>query len=136
VTDDLDSILDSLPRSGRLLTGSPVLHRYRDAYRASAGVIGFGQAIKIAGAVVGGLIFLSSSSAGSGPFGGGLAVAAAFFAVIVGGFFWVCGVIVAAQGQILRATLDNAVATSHFLTDAERAEAMGLPGSITDRSGA
>ena len=49
---------------------------------------------------------------------------------------WVCGVIIAAEGQIPQATLDNAVASSHFLTDPERADAMGLPRSVADRSGA
>jgi hypothetical protein len=47
--------------------------------------------------------------------------------------FWVCGVIIAAQGQILQATLDNSVASSHFLTDPEPADAMGLPRSVADR---
>lgn len=63
-------------------------------------------------------------------------MAGIFVAAIVGVLFWLCGVIVAAQGEILRATLDNAVASSHFLTDTERAEAMGLPDTVADRSGA
>jgi hypothetical protein len=42
----------------------------------------------------------------------------------------------AALGQILRATLDNAVASSHFLADPERAEVMGLPHSVMERSNA
>lgn len=83
-----------------------------------------------------GIIVLGSLSASNGLFGGGALLAGLFFAAIVGGLFWVCGVIVAAQGQILQATLDNAVASSHFLTDAERADAMGLPRSVAARSGA
>jgi len=63
---------------------------------------------------------LGSLSSWDGPFGGGAVVAGIFVAAIVGVLFWFCGVIVAAQGEILRATLDNAVASSHFLTDPER----------------
>jgi len=100
--------------------------------------VGLGNAIKIVGAILAGIIVLSSFwSAGNGPFGIGAVLAGGFFlAAIVGGLFWVCGVIVAAQGQILQATLDNAVASSHFLTDPERADAMGVPRSVGDRSGA
>jgi hypothetical protein len=57
-----------------------------------------------------------------------------FLAAIVDISFWVCGVIVAAQGQILRATLDNTVANSPFLNDQERLDSMGLPQSIAARS--
>jgi hypothetical protein len=115
--------------------GSPVtavVNRYRDAYRVGAALVGLGNTIKIVGAVLAGIIVLGSLSAGNGPF----TLAGSFLAAIVGGLFWVCGVIVAAQGQILRATLDNAVASSHFLTDPERADAMGLPSSVADRSAA
>jgi hypothetical protein len=56
-----------------------------------------------------------------------------FVAAIVGVLFWVCGVIVAAQGQVLRATLDNTVAHSPFLSDHERLDAMGLPRSLAGR---
>jgi hypothetical protein len=115
---------------------SPVVNRYRDAYRVGAAVVGLGNTIKIVGAVLAGIIALGSLSAGNGLFGGGAVLGGIFLAAIVGGLFSVCGVIVAAQGQILQATLDNAVASSHFLTDPERADAMGLPRSVADRSGA
>lgn len=113
-------------------SGFPVVARYRDAYRVGAALVGLGNAIKVVGAILAGIIGLGSLSYGNGPFGGGAVVAGIFLAAIVGVLFWVCGVIVAAQGQILRATLDNAVASSHFLTDLERADAMGLPRSIAD----
>lgn len=110
---------------------SPVVNRYQDAYRVGTALMGLGNTIKIVGAVLAGIIVLGSISAGSEV----LTVAGISLAAVVGGLFWVCGVIVAAQGQILRATLDNAVASSHFLTNAERADAMGLPRSVADRSG-
>jgi hypothetical protein len=110
-------------------SSSPVVNRYRDAYRVGAALVGFGNAIKTAGAILGGIIVVVSLSEGSGLFAAG----GVFFGVAVGLLLWVCGVMVAAQGQILRATLDNAVASSHFLTNPERADAMGLPQSIAHR---
>ncbi len=115
---------------------SPVVNRYQDAYRVGTALVGLGNTIKVVGVVLAGIIVLGSLSAGNSLFGGGAVLALTFLAAIVGGLFWVCGVIVAAQGQILQATLDNAVASSHFLTNPERADAMGLPRSVADRSGA
>jgi hypothetical protein len=45
----------------------------------------------------------------------------------------VYGLIIAALGQIVRATLDNTVAHSPFLNDHERLDAMGLPRTIAAR---
>ena len=122
--------------SGHEQSSSVVVNRYRDGYRVGAALEGLGTTIKVVGAVLGGTIVIGSLSAGSGPLGVGAVVAGIFIAAIVGALFWVSGVVVAAQGQILRATLDNAVASSHFLTDTERAGAMALPHSVVVRSGA
>lgn len=94
--------------------------------------MGLGNTIKVVGAILGGIIVVGSLSEANGPF----AAAGVFLGAAVGILFWICGVIVAAQGQILLATVDTAVASSHFLTDTERAQAMGLPPNIADRSGA
>jgi hypothetical protein len=94
-------------------------------------LVGLGNAIKVVGGILAVIIFLGSLGASANTmFGGGIVVAGILFAVLVGVLFWVCGVIVAAQGQILEATLDTAVASSPFLTDQERAAAMGLPQSV------
>lgn len=111
---------------------SPVVHRYRDAYRIGAALVGLGGGIKIVGAILGGIIFLGSLFLGKLG-GAGLVLIGMLNAVGVGGLLWVCGAIVAAQGQILRATLDTAVSCSHFLTDRERADAMGLARSVAER---
>ena len=92
--------------------------------------MGLGNSIKVVGAILAGIIVLGSLNLGS------FAVAGIFLAAIAGGLFWVCGVIVAAHGQVLTATLDTAVASSRFLTDTERAEAMSLPLSVVERAGA
>ena len=118
-----------------LQSSSPAVNRYRDAYRVGAALVGLGNAIKIIGAILGGIILVGSLSSATNQFGGsGIALAGVLGAAVVGGLFWVCGVVVAAQGEILRATLDTAVASSHFLSDAERADAMGLPRSVADRT--
>ena len=109
--------------------GSSVQNRYRDAYLAGAALVGLGNTIKLVGAALAGVILLVSLAAGGPLVLGGIVIAA-----INGGLFWVCGVVVAAQGQILRATLDNVVGHSPFLSDSERLDAMGLPRSFTRQS--
>ena|ERR1035437_1090512 len=123
---------DPSPTQRLIESNSPVVGRYRDAYRVGAALVGLGNAIKIVGAVLAGIIVLGSLSSGKDLLGGGAVIAGIFLAAIVGALFWICGVIVAAQGQILRATLDTAVASSHFLTDIERAGAMGLPPTVAN----
>jgi len=94
-------------------------------------LVGLGNAIKVLGGVLAVIIVFGSLTSGSGPFGGdSLVVGGIFLTVVIGVLFWVSGVMVAAQGQILQATLDSAVANSPFLTDQERAAAMGLPPSV------
>lgn len=105
---------------------SPVIHRYQDGYRVGGTLVGAGNALKVIGAIVGGLILVASFFAVDGPLGGGAVVAGAFLATLCGASLWVAGVLIAAQGQILQASLDTAVAQSPFLTDSERLEAMGL----------
>ena len=109
-------------------SGSPVVDRYRDAYRVAAAQVGLGDVIKIVGGILAGIIGLGALSAG-----GVFAAAGVFVALIAGVLFWVCGVLVAAVGQMLRATLDTAVASSPFLSDHERLDAMGLPRRMAER---
>lgn len=117
------------PEVATARSGSLVVNRYRDAYRVGAALVTLGNSVKIAGAVLAAVVALASLNLGS------FAIAGFVVAAIGGGLFWVCGVVVAAHGQTLRATLDTAVASSRFLTDVERANAMGLPPSVADRAG-
>lgn len=128
--DVAESAPDSIPPT-RVLSHSAVIRRYRDSYRVAAALILLGNTIKIVGGTLATIIVVGSLASAGDRFGG--AVGGIFIAVIVGVLFWVCGVMVAAQGQILLATLDNAVANSPFLTNSERAEAMGLPSNVADR---
>jgi hypothetical protein len=51
----------------------------------------------------------------------------AVFGALVGGLFFLLGVLISAQGQLLKAHADSAVHTSPFLNNEERAIAMSLP---------
>lgn len=112
-------------------TGPRVMTRYKDAYRVGSAVVEFGNLIKWAGAIVGGIIALVGISQG-----GAVALGAMVLAAISGGLFWLLGVIVAAQGQILIATLDTSVSTSPFLSDEQRLAAMGLPNAFAGQPAA
>jgi len=102
-----------------------ISHRYTDAYRVASAIIAFGTTVKVIGAVVASIIVLagiaSSDSLGSSGLIGGLLIAG-----IIGLIFWIAGVFVTAQGQLLRASLDTAVNSSPFLSDAEKAKMMGI----------
>ncbi|MGH9421559.1 MAG: hypothetical protein ACRD3J_16395 [Thermoanaerobaculia bacterium] len=50
-------------------------------------------------------------------------------ASVIGAVFFVIGIVVVAQGQILKAVVDTAVNSSPFLDDSQRAATMSLPGA-------
>lgn len=115
---------------------TPATARYVDAYRVARATIAVGRAIKMAGVVLGLLVFLaiattSNSDSGFGPLPNALRLLGVVSGVLAGGWIWlvlwILGVIVTAQGEILQATLDGAVHTSPFLTLREKAGSMGLP---------
>jgi hypothetical protein len=109
-------------------TQSAISHRYRDAYAVSSTIVGFGDLIKVLGCLFGGLIALGGLLMMTQ---GGLGFATEVGAVVWGGvtatLIYLFGIVVAAQGQILRATLDTAVNTSPFLDNPSRAEIMTVP---------
>lgn len=114
--------------------------RYTDAYIVAKATVGIGNAVKAIGMFVGGGIALifgliaitslaaaQNSNIGIGGVGGlvvgGIGVC---FGVVAGLILFVFGVLIAAQGQTLMATLDTAVSASPFLLDEEKAKAMSL----------
>lgn len=122
---------------------SAVMKRYKDAYAVANIANGFGKLTKTLGIIVAGLIILaglifaayaagsSSNSFGidtsPGP-GAGLMM---FFVFSFWGVFWgaivyLLGVVLSALGQNLMASLDTAVYNSPFLTDEQKAWAMGV----------
>jgi len=105
-----------------------------DAVRAlEKGVFGssarVGDVIKVAAMVLAALIVFGALLS-AGQIGGAGAIVTFFLGVIgaafVGGQFYLLGVIVMAQGQILKASLDCAVNSSPFLQNEHRAKIMSL----------
>ena len=105
---------------------SSVESRYRDAYLVSSAVAAIGAAVKIIGVVLGLLILLAGVISGMQS----SSVAVTFGGVLLGAVvaipIFVLGVLVSAQAQVLKATLDTAVHSSPFLTKENMARVMSL----------
>jgi len=95
--------------------------RYSDGYKAAKAIVGFGNLVKILGAVAGVIIALVALSVPGALFVGG---------AVLGGLVWlglfVGGIVICAQGQLLLATLDSAVNTSPFLDNLQRSSIMSI----------
>ncbi len=92
--------------------------RYTDAYLVARTLDGLGQAIKVVGIILAALIAFAGFAAAS-KLGGGLGFAAFLLGVVTGVPLFVLGVLVSAQGQILKATIDTAVNSSPLLSHDE-----------------
>jgi len=95
-----------------------LMNRYDDAYLVARTANGAGQIIKVGGLAVAAVVAIGGFALGSkvGPAFGFVAV---LLGVLVALPFYAMGVLVSAQGQILRATLDTAVNSSPLLTQDE-----------------
>ncbi len=100
------------------------MSRYTDSYLVARTITAFGAIVKFIAFIIGGGVILVSLVAGGQSaqyFIGGILLAA-----IVGIPIYVLGVLVTAQGQILKATLDTAVNSSPLLTKDEMKQIMSL----------
>lgn len=104
-----------------------VVTRYKDAYRVARTTVSLGSSVKAVGMILAALVvmggLLASEAFRSGYFP---LLTALPVAVLLWLGSWVLGVLVSSQGQILKANLDDAVNTSPFLSDVDRAQAMSL----------
>jgi hypothetical protein len=106
---------------------SRVGSRYRDAYLVASAVAAIGVAVKVIGIILGLLTMCAGLLAGIHDNGspqfiiGGLLLGA-----IVAIPIFVLGVLVSAQAQVLKATLDTAVHSSPFLKKEDMARVMSL----------
>ena len=108
--------------------------RYKDGYRIAGVIVGLGSILKIIGIVVAALAFLGGivgftalpSVEGAGTMKTIMLLYGVFGAIFSWLVFWLWGTVISAVGQLLKATLDGAVHTSPFLSDDQRAEAMGI----------
>lgn len=110
---------------------SEVVGRYRDGYRVAATISVLGQTVKFAGLItalllVVGLGVVISNSGASGDSKFGMSVVTFIVGGIIAFVFWVWGVIIAAVGQSLKASLDSAVHSSPFMDLREKARAMSM----------
>lgn len=112
---------------------SSVMARYRDAYLVARVTTGFGSVIKGIGYFLAFIIFTASlvlsgqvNGYGSESLKTMYFLTGLILAGIVGAIFYLFGVLVSAQGQILKASLDGAVNGSPFLNDLQKANVMSL----------
>jgi hypothetical protein len=99
-----------------------VVTRYSNAYFSARAIVGFGTVIKAVGIVLAVLLVLGTLLADAQYL-----LAAIPLAVVIGIMFFFWGILVAAQGEILKAALDTAVNGSPFLSNEQRARVMSLP---------
>lgn len=117
-----------------------VIKRYADSYLIARATVAFGKVIKVVGAIFAFCIFgislllllgSAKSLINTGGVGGATAAVAIFASALWSALVWfvfaLFGTVVSALGQNLLASLDEAVHTSPFLTDEDRAQAMSLP---------
>lgn len=107
------------------------MKRYADSYRVARVTVMIGTAIKFLGFLLA-ILVLAATWLGAGLTGvssydsQAVLVIGTLLILIIVTLFYVAGVIVCAQGQTLKASLDGAVHSSPFLTDEQRAKVMSL----------
>jgi hypothetical protein len=107
-----------------------VIDRYRNAYLVARAITGLGRSVKFIAITlfmlfVGAGIYISTQP-GVRP---SYCIGAVLLGVVVGLPLYILGILVAANGELLKATLDTAVHSTPFLTRDQQAIAMSLSGA-------
>ncbi len=105
---------------------STLMKRYKDAFSVAKITVAIGTLIKIVGVVLAILIIAGGFGLADKTRNEIFGVLGLVGGIVIGIFLYFLGVLVRAQGQILRASLDSAVNTSPFLSNEQRARAMSL----------
>lgn len=108
-----------------------LMARYDDAYLVARTINAAGQTVKIAGFAVAALIALGGFVVAS-KVGAAFGFAGLFVGALAVLPFYALGVLVAAQGQILKATLDTAVNSSPLLSHDEIRQILTRSGAAAD----
>ena len=116
----------SSPRAIPHANAQRVMTRYTDAYRVAGAIVGVGGLVKTLGVVAAAVTVVIGLGAASTLNSSVPLVAALPVALVTWLLLWALGVLVAAQGELLKANVDGAVNTSPFLLDDQRAEVMSL----------
>ncbi|MDR3706782.1 MAG: hypothetical protein P4L33_00650 [Capsulimonadaceae bacterium] len=103
---------------------SSVAKRYTDAYRVAKIFAFFGGFTKVLGFLIAALM-VAAGCVSYNP-NQTMAVAAVGVGIVVWISSFVAGMLISAQGQVLKANVDTAVNTSPFLSDSQRATTMSL----------
>ncbi len=107
-----------------------VMSRYTDAYRIAKVIVGVGRLVKTLGFVAFVVVLLISLGIDAATRSNFNFSGAWLAGAVVGGAIWliawVLGVLVSAQGQLLKASIDGAVNTSPFLVNDQRAKIMSM----------
>lgn len=112
-------------RSSSPAATSSATKRYSDAYLVARTITGIGDLVKVVALILGGCIILAAIFVATQD-NATFAVAGFILAFVVAIPIYVLGILVAAQGQILKSTLDTAVTNSPFLKREEMAKVMSL----------
>lgn len=118
--------MPTVPRQASPANWTPFMTRYSNAYRVAKAITTMAEAVKIIAIVAGVILFLLGMSGASSMMGAASLILGVIAAVIVGGGGFILSVLISAQGQVLKATLDTAVNTCPFLQNEQRAEIMHL----------
>ena len=104
------------------------MKRYNDAYKVARAIVFYGHSVQVIGTLIAvgvGAILLTWFNYQRAP-----QDISAFLSFMIGAtlftFFFIIGIMINAQGQRLKASLDGAVHSSPFLNDAQRAKVMSL----------
>lgn len=101
--------------------------RYADAYLVARSTTGFGATVKVIAIVMGIIVAITGAVLGSQTDLGGVFVIAGILAGVMAALpIYILGILISAQGQILKATIDTAVNTSPLLTEDEMRKMMSL----------
>ena len=103
---------------GQRRIASVLLARNRDAYRQANSIVSTGAVVKTVGWILAALIVVGGLMTKNGEIIAGSIVVA----LATGSSFNSKGVGIAAQGQLMLASLDTAVNTSPFLEDGQKAQ--------------
>ena len=112
-------------RRGKRSASTSARSRYNDAYIVAHSTIAHGNSVKALGIVFGALILVTGLLL-TQQLGITVLVVSAIAEVAVASGIYGVGVVIAAQGQVLLATLDTAVNSSPFLSENEKAKVMSL----------
>lgn len=103
-----------------------LVSRYRDAQLVASAIVTFSMLVKLFAWLVAIVTWIAGFVISKQMRGGGEVVMVGLvFGTGLLGFFYVLGVLIAAVGQILRASLDTAVNTSPLLNETEKLQAIG-----------